>query len=55
VSNNNSETAIVTFKMNQADKAEMEMLAATRERTLSAELRLAVRAHLAKARAKVPA
>jgi hypothetical protein len=53
--NNTSETAIVTFKMSVGDKAEMEMLAATRERTLSAELRLAVRAHLAKARAKVPA
>lgn len=37
---------MVTFKMSPADHAELEQLAKESERTLSAELRLAVRAYL---------
>jgi hypothetical protein len=41
---------MVTFKMSVADHAELEQLAKERERTLSAELRLAVKTYLADAR-----
>jgi hypothetical protein len=44
------EPRIVTFKMSVGDHAELEQLAKSQERTLSAELRLAVKAHLAEAR-----
>jgi hypothetical protein len=45
-----TEPRMVTFKMSEADHAELAMLAKSRERTLSAELRLAVKAYLANAR-----
>ena len=41
---------MVTFKMNDSDYAELEMLAKTAERTISAELRLAIRAWLVEQR-----
>jgi hypothetical protein len=41
---------IVTFKVAPADYAELEMLAKVAERTISAELRLAIRAWLAEQR-----
>jgi hypothetical protein len=50
VSTTDTEQGIITFKLSAADKAELEALAASRERTLSAELRLALKAHLAEAR-----
>lgn len=37
----------LTFLISPGDRAELEMLAKTRERTVSAELRLAVKAYLA--------
>jgi hypothetical protein len=45
-----TEPRMVTFKMSVDDHAELERLAKSRERTLSAELRLAVKAYLANAR-----
>lgn len=42
---------IVTFKLAPADHAELEQLAKESERTVSAELRLAVRAYLTAKRA----
>jgi hypothetical protein len=44
-----TEPRMVTFKMSEADHAELVMLAQTRDRSVSAELRLAVKAWLAEA------
>jgi hypothetical protein len=41
---------MIALRISAADKAELEMLAATRDRTLSAEVRIAIRAHLKEAR-----
>jgi hypothetical protein len=46
VTDEQTEPRMVTFKMSEADHAELSMLAKENERTLSAELRLAVRAWL---------
>jgi hypothetical protein len=40
----------IALRLDAADKAELEALAATRDRSLSAEVRLAIKAHLAEAR-----
>jgi citrate lyase beta subunit len=41
---------MIALRLSAADKAELEMLAAERDRTLSAEVRLAIKAHLKEAR-----
>lgn len=43
-------TRIATFQVLLSDYAELEALAKSRERTVSAELRLALQAYLAEAR-----
>lgn len=43
-------TKIATFQVAVSDYAELEQLAQSRERTVSAELRLALKAYLADAR-----
>jgi hypothetical protein len=41
---------MIALRLNAADKAELEQLATSRERTLSAEVRIAIKAHLKEAR-----
>jgi hypothetical protein len=44
---------MIALRLNAADKAELEQLAASRERSLSAEVRIAIKAHLKDAREKL--
>jgi hypothetical protein len=41
---------MIALRLNAADKAELEQLATSRERSLSAEVRIAIKAHLKEAR-----